>query len=68
MAQFRRSCQVNFVDVCVLLKPVQVRGLYDGWVVDVATVKIHAAVDAGNTAVTGVLPEAVWHLAKGWMH
>ena len=54
---------MNFVDVCVLLKPIQVRGLYDGWVVNVAAVKIHAAVDAGHAAVAGVLPDSIWNLA-----
>ena len=39
------------------------RGLYDGWVVDVAEVKIHATVDARNAAVTGVLPDSIRHFA-----
>lgn len=43
------------------------RGLYDGWVVNVAAVKIHAAVDAGYAPLTPVLPDSVWNFAPAIM-
>lgn len=47
----------------MLLKPIQVRGLYDGGVVNIAAVQVHWTVDTGYTPGTAVLPNSKWHLA-----